>query len=113
MWREALASHGVEIIDVAAKGDGMVDLCAAAQALGARGLTRVLVEGGARLNANLLREGMVDRLVWFRNPRLIGGDGLPMAAGFGIETLDDAHPFRRLSVEEVGDDVMETYERIT
>ena len=111
--REALASHGVEIIDVAAKGDGMVDLCAAAQALGDRGLTRVLVEGGARLNANLLREGMVDRLVWFRNPRLIGGDGLPMAAGFGIETLDDAHPFRRLSVEEVGDDVMETYERIT
>ncbi|MCH7555008.1 MAG: bifunctional diaminohydroxyphosphoribosylaminopyrimidine deaminase/5-amino-6-(5-phosphoribosylamino)uracil reductase RibD, partial [Proteobacteria bacterium] len=111
--RDDLAERGVEIIDVAANQDGMVDLAAAARALGERGLTRVLVEGGARLNAGLLRENLADRLVWFRNPRLIGGDGLPAAAGFGIDGLAEAPAFRRLSVEEIGDDMMETYERIT
>ncbi len=111
--RDALAESGVEIIEVAANGDGMVDLAAAARALGERGLTRVLVEGGARLNGNLLRENLADRLAWFRNPRLIGGDGLPAAAGFGVDGLGDAPAFRRLSLEVLGDDVMETYERIT
>ena len=111
--RNALAGNGMEIIDVAANDDGMVDLAAAARVLGERGLTRVLVEGGARLNASLLGENLIDRLVWFRNPRLIGGDGLAAAAGFGVTGLSDAPAFRRLSIEEVGDDVMETYERIT
>jgi len=111
--RDALAERGVEIIELADDGQGRVDLAAAAQALGERGLTRVLVEGGARLNAGLLRAGLADRLVWFRNSRLIGGDGLPAAAGFGIDQLADAPAFRRMSVEELGDDTMETYERIT
>ncbi|MCH7930218.1 MAG: bifunctional diaminohydroxyphosphoribosylaminopyrimidine deaminase/5-amino-6-(5-phosphoribosylamino)uracil reductase RibD [Proteobacteria bacterium] len=111
--REALAKSGVEIIEVAANNDGQVDLFAAARALCERGLTRVLVEGGARLNASLLRENLIDRLVWFRNPRLIGGDGLSAVAAYGIEGLDGATAFRRQSIEEVGDDVMETYERIT
>jgi len=111
--REALAKSGVEIIEVAANNDGQVDLFAAARALCERGLTRVLVEGGARLNASLLRENLIDRLVWFRNARLIGGDGLPTTAGLGVESLGEAPAFRRLSIEELGDDVMETYERIT
>ena len=103
----------VEIIEVAADEDGRVDLAAAALTLGERGLTRVLVEGGATLNAGLLGAGLVDRLVWFRNSRLIGGDGLPAAAGFGIEALNEAPGFRRLSMEELGDDMMETYEKIS
>jgi diaminohydroxyphosphoribosylaminopyrimidine deaminase/5-amino-6-(5-phosphoribosylamino)uracil reductase len=107
-----LVERGLEIIEVTATGDGMVDLAAAAQALGQRGLTRVLVEGGARLNASLLRENLIDRLVWFRNPRLIGGDGLAAVAGLGVETLGDAPAFRRMSIELLGDDMMETYERI-
>ena len=111
--RDALRERGVEIIDAAADAAGRVDLEAAAKILGERGLTRVLVEGGAELNAGLLGAGLIDRLVWFRNSRLIGGDGLPAAAGFGIEALDDSPGFRRLSLEELGDDVMETYEKIT
>ena len=111
--RNALRARGVEIIDVVPNGDGRVDLAAAAQALGSRGLTRVLVEGGAQLNGALLRENLADRLIWFRNPRLIGGDGLPAAVGFGVETLADAPGFRRSSIVNVGDDVMETYERLS
>ena len=110
--RDALRECGVDIIGVGAGDDGRVDLAAAAAALGGRGLTRVLVEGGARLSAGLLRHGLADRLAWFRAPRIIGGDGLPAAAAFGVDGLDGAPSFRRLSVAEAGDDLMETYERI-
>ena len=110
--RAALRDRGIELIEVGGDGDGRVDLAAAAAALGGRGLTRVLVEGGATLAAALLRRGLADRLVWFRNPRLIGGDGLPAAAAFGVDRLADAPAYRRLSITEAGDDLMETYERI-
>ncbi len=110
--RAAFRDAGVELIDVALDDDGNLDLAAAMLALGKRGLTRLLVEGGGRLNAALLRARLVDRLVWFRAARLIGGDGVAMASAFGIDRLADAPRFRRLSVMPVGDDLMETYARI-
>ena len=109
----AFADTGVEVIKVAPDADGNLDLDAGAGALGGRGLTRVLVEGGGRLAAGLLRAGLVDRLVWFRAPRLIGGDGLPASEAFGVDHLDEAPAYRRIAVVEVGDDIMETYARIT
>lgn len=108
--REAFLACGVELIEVDAAAGG-VDLAAAMQALGARGLTRVLVEGGAVLAATLLRADLVDRIAWFRAPSLIGGDGLPAVSGFGLERLADAPRFVRAAIEWVGDDVLETLHR--
>ena len=107
--RRAYLDRGVELIEVDADGEGSLDLGAALQALGARGLTRILVEGGGRLTAALFRARVVDRLAWFRAPAVIGGDGVPAAAAFGIDELAQAPVFRRLSVIEVGDDLLETY----
>jgi diaminohydroxyphosphoribosylaminopyrimidine deaminase/5-amino-6-(5-phosphoribosylamino)uracil reductase len=63
------------------------------------------------MTASLLRADLVDRLVWFRSPRLIGGDGLPMSVAFGVDELTATPFFTRLSVSELGPDVMETYRR--
>jgi diaminohydroxyphosphoribosylaminopyrimidine deaminase/5-amino-6-(5-phosphoribosylamino)uracil reductase len=107
--RKAYADCGVEIIDGEADGAGNPDLARVLTALAARGITRLLVEGGGRIAAALVRAGLVDRVVWFRAPRLIGGDGVPAVAGFGVERLRDAVDFRTVSSMPVGDDVMETY----
>lgn len=85
------------------------DLAAGLQALGARGLTRLLVEGGRGLATSLLAQGLVDRLCWFRAPSLIGADGLPAFDRLGVAALAELKRFRRLSVEPVGDDLLETY----
>ena len=106
---EAFRASGVTLIEVPADADGNVDLGAALLALGERGLTRLLVEGGARLAASLLRAGLVDRLAWFHAPMLLGGDGLAALAGFGLDGLAAAPRFERLSAEPVGADLLEIF----
>ena len=109
--RAAFTGCGVEIIDVPMGKDDRLDATAMLRVLGGRGLTRVLVEGGAALAAALLRERLVDKIAWFRSARLIGGDGVPTAAAFGIDRLTDAPAFVRQAIEPCGEDVLETYAR--
>jgi diaminohydroxyphosphoribosylaminopyrimidine deaminase/5-amino-6-(5-phosphoribosylamino)uracil reductase len=107
--RAAFLAAGVQIIEAVADPTGRIDLAAALAALGGRGLTRLLVEGGARLAAALLRARLVDRLVWLHAPMLIGGDGVPAVAGFGLDTLARAARFARVSTDAVGEDVLTVY----
>jgi diaminohydroxyphosphoribosylaminopyrimidine deaminase/5-amino-6-(5-phosphoribosylamino)uracil reductase len=105
----AFADCGVEMIEVPAAPGGELDIGAAFQALGARGLTRVLVEGGSQLSGSVLRADLVDRIVWFRAPLVMGGDGVSVAAAFGVDALAQAPRFTRRSVETCGDDIVEDY----
>lgn len=109
--REAFVGCGIEVIDVPMAKDDRLDAAGLLRILGERGLTRVLVEGGAALAAALLRERLVDRIAWFRSARLIGGDGVPVAAALGVDRLADTPAFVRRAVEFCGDDVLETYVR--
>ena len=72
----------------------------------------MLVEGGGHLAAALLRAGLVDRVAWFRNPRVIGGAGIPAAVDFGVQSLAEAPQFIRSGLTQVGPDVLETYHRV-
>jgi diaminohydroxyphosphoribosylaminopyrimidine deaminase/5-amino-6-(5-phosphoribosylamino)uracil reductase len=93
-------------------GPNGIDLPEALRALGTRGLTRVLVEGGARLAASLLHADLVDRLVWFHAPGVMGSDGLPATAALGTRALADLRRFRRLAAPvPTGADVMTEYSR--
>ena len=50
-------------------------------------------------------------MVWFRAPMMIGADGLAAAAGLDVDGLDLAPGFTRITVREVGADIVETYAR--
>jgi diaminohydroxyphosphoribosylaminopyrimidine deaminase/5-amino-6-(5-phosphoribosylamino)uracil reductase len=104
--RAAFLDSGVTLIDVGCDAEGQIDLAAALVALGERGITRLLVEGGARLAAALFRAGLIDRLAWVHAPLLIGGDGIPAIGGFGLAELADAPGLERVSMETVGADVL-------
>ena len=107
--RQALASAGATVIDIDAGPDGDDRLATGLAALGERGITRLLVEGGGRLAAALTRARLVDRLVWVHAPMVIGGDGIPAIGEFGLESLSEAPSFERLSTETVGDDVLTVF----
>ena len=108
--RHAFTDAGVHLID-AGGGERGVDLPHAMQLLGAAGLTRVLVEGGAKLAAGLLRDGLVDRIAWFHAPAIAGGDGWPAAQAFGVVRLADMPRFVCTGSRAVGDDMLTKYER--
>jgi diaminohydroxyphosphoribosylaminopyrimidine deaminase/5-amino-6-(5-phosphoribosylamino)uracil reductase len=102
--KTALEALGVTVIQAGT-------LTAAMSALAERGLTRVMVEGGATLAASLLHADVVDHIVWFHAPGVIGGDGLPAAKGFGLARLTDMPRFQRVAVRAVGDDIVSEYTR--
>jgi diaminohydroxyphosphoribosylaminopyrimidine deaminase / 5-amino-6-(5-phosphoribosylamino)uracil reductase len=104
-----LRERGVDIVMVDKDSQGRIDLDQALARLGDRGLTRLLVEGGGRLAASLLRAGLVDRLVWMRASRVIGGDGIPAVAALGLDRLAAAPGFERMSIETIDGDVIETF----
>ncbi len=111
--RAALRARGVEIVEVAAGGDGRVDVAAAAQALGERGLTRVLVEGGGEVAAAFLKAGLVDRISSYRAGIVLGGDGRSAVGELGINRLDFAPRFRLVSARLLNGDTLETWTRRT
>ena len=108
---EAYRDCGLEVIESGCDKDGNLDPLAALTALAKRGVTRVLVEGGGHLAAALLGRGLVDRLVWFRAPRVMGGDGLAAVAPFGVNELAMTADFTRLAVRASGEDILEIYRR--
>jgi diaminohydroxyphosphoribosylaminopyrimidine deaminase/5-amino-6-(5-phosphoribosylamino)uracil reductase len=111
--RRAFEDCGVEVIEIGAAGGGGVSMPHALAALAERGVTRLLVEGGGRLAASLLRDDLVDRIEWFRAASVIGGDGVAAAAALGIEGAAQAPRFARVAVLPLGEDVVESYVRVT
>jgi len=109
--REALRKAGVEVIEVAAAGDGRVDVAAAAQALGQRGLTRVLVEGGGQVAAAFLKAGLIDRITSYRAGLVLGADGRSAVGELGFNRLDFAPRFRLVSARSLQGDTVESWTR--
>ena len=107
--RATFLANGVTLIDVDPDREGQIDLRAALEALGERGITRLLVEGGARLAAAFFRARLIDRIGWVHAPLVIGGDGIPAIASFDLAALADGRTFERLSTETIGDDVLTTF----
>jgi diaminohydroxyphosphoribosylaminopyrimidine deaminase/5-amino-6-(5-phosphoribosylamino)uracil reductase len=103
----ALARAGAEVWRLPGK-KGRVDLRALARALPGRGLVSVLVEGGAETHAGLLEAGLVDRLLLYVGPQVIGGRGAPAwLGGAGVSRLARAPRFRFDGAPRlVGEDVL-------
>ena len=108
---EALRELGVELIATSKGGSGRISVAEALQALGEAGLTRLMVEGGGKLAASFLAEGLVDELALFRGLAIIGGDGIPAIAGLGIDKVADAPRFRLTDSRRLGVDTFEAYAR--
>ncbi|WP_417612186.1 bifunctional diaminohydroxyphosphoribosylaminopyrimidine deaminase/5-amino-6-(5-phosphoribosylamino)uracil reductase RibD [Parasphingorhabdus sp.] len=71
----------------------------------------LLVEGGAKTAASFLQAGLVDRLLFYRAPIIIGG-GLPGIADIGLEKLSEAHgQWQRVDQRALGQDMLEIYDR--
>ena len=99
----ALRERGVEVVRKPGPAD-KVDLAAMLADLAARGVNELHVEAGHKLNASLLRDGLVDELLVYLAPRLIGL-GREMAAFGPLTDLAEAMAFEFIDVQRVGADI--------
>jgi diaminohydroxyphosphoribosylaminopyrimidine deaminase/5-amino-6-(5-phosphoribosylamino)uracil reductase len=97
-----LADTGVEQLAVH-------DLEEALAKLKARGMTSLLVEGGAGLTASFLAEKAVDRIIIFQAPIVLGAGSLGAFSGISPHDLAHAPRFKALRTEQFGEDVMTVY----
>jgi diaminohydroxyphosphoribosylaminopyrimidine deaminase/5-amino-6-(5-phosphoribosylamino)uracil reductase len=110
--KRAFAALGVEIVEVPAGPNGHVDAKAALAALGRRGLTRVLVEGGGTLAAALLKADLVDRMAWFHAPAVLGGEGRPAVGALALAALAEMPRFAPVARAVAGADGLVTFRRL-
>jgi diaminohydroxyphosphoribosylaminopyrimidine deaminase / 5-amino-6-(5-phosphoribosylamino)uracil reductase len=102
---EALRAAGVEVVLAGTSPDGRVDLASALAALGRLEVNEVLAESGPTLAGALLQAGVVDELVLYVAPSLLGDGARALARLPGLERLDQRLLLRFTDSRRVGDDL--------
>jgi len=102
--RTALKERGISLIDYPGE---RVDLGWLMSELGRRGIMSILVEGGASFNYSCLDAGIVDKVMFFVAPKIIGGrDSFPAVGGKSFRSLDNAFRIRDLRARKIGEDIL-------
>ncbi|MEK7369548.1 MAG: bifunctional diaminohydroxyphosphoribosylaminopyrimidine deaminase/5-amino-6-(5-phosphoribosylamino)uracil reductase RibD [Planctomycetota bacterium] len=103
---DRLRKAGCRLITVKNKGN-RVDLTKLMKVLGKEQFTNIYVDGGSTLNASLFEEGLVDKVMVFISPRIIGGtEALQPVSGVGVDMVEDALKLKDISVTRCGEDIL-------
>lgn len=103
---EEFETRGVEIL-VIGEDNNRVDLLVLAEELVKRDITSILLECGGSLSASFLQCGLVDKVLCFIAPKIIGGEGaMTPVEGRGIELMSNCITLQNTVVCKIGEDVL-------
>jgi diaminohydroxyphosphoribosylaminopyrimidine deaminase/5-amino-6-(5-phosphoribosylamino)uracil reductase len=103
---ERLGKRGVRILTVDSK-EGKIDLKSCLSRLAKIGIMSLLVEGGTQVNGSFLDEGLIDKLLLFLSPKLIGDHRAPgIFGGRGVSSLQEAIPLKEMKAKRIGEDIL-------
>ena len=104
--KAAVERSGVRVIQAELKND-LIDLQALMEQLGDLELTSLLIEGGSRVLASAFAAAVVDKVLFFYAPKILGGDdGVPICSGPGPEQMSACVAVTDVSVQRFDDDVL-------
>jgi diaminohydroxyphosphoribosylaminopyrimidine deaminase/5-amino-6-(5-phosphoribosylamino)uracil reductase len=103
--RRTLEAMGVEVL-VADGPDGRVDLGVLLRELGRRDVLTLLVEGGSAVHGAFMDAGLVDKVLIFIGPQIVGGPAPGPVGGAGVDALSRAWRLARVAVRRLDDDVV-------
>src|SRR5437899_2631628 len=105
-----LGAAGAQVIRVAAGGAGL-DPAAVLHALSQKGITRLMVEGGARVASSFVAAGLVDEIWLLRGPDKVGADGGAALDALPLTAITRSPGFKVRASETLGKDTLTVYER--
>lgn len=106
-----LGAAGAQIVRLPVTAATGLDLPAVLHELAARGITRLLVEGGARVASSCVAEGLVDEVWLLRGPDAIGEGGIDALDAMPLSAITGSPAFRLRGSEVLGQDTLTIYER--
>ncbi|ABE62630.1 diaminohydroxyphosphoribosylaminopyrimidine deaminase / 5-amino-6-(5-phosphoribosylamino)uracil reductase [Nitrobacter hamburgensis X14] len=108
-----LGAAGVQVLRVpVAAGAPGLDLAAILRALSERGVTRLVVEGGARVASSFVAAGLVDEAWLLRGPDPIGDDGVAALGALPLTAITGSPQFRACASKTLDQDTLAIYERV-
>lgn len=103
---KAIERLGAQVL-ICPEKDHRVDLEFILSALGTMGVDSVMIEGGSTLAFSAMRDGLVDKVISFIAPKILGGEKAPTpVGGDGIEKMEDAIALNNLKTRKIGEDIM-------
>jgi diaminohydroxyphosphoribosylaminopyrimidine deaminase/5-amino-6-(5-phosphoribosylamino)uracil reductase len=103
--KQLLEKKGIEVLKIGEDPAGRVDLRELLTLLGKRGITSLLVEGGATVATSFLKQGLVDRLIVALAPKIVG-TGVNAVGDLGIQRMDEALTFSFYRIIRSGPDLI-------
>lgn len=101
--RETLEDLGISIYETSS--DTQVDVLDVVRILGEKGISSLFIEGGGTINAAFLENGLIDKVVFYFAPKLVGGKIAPtFIEGTGVEWMKDAIDLRDGEFSKIGKD---------
>jgi len=85
--------------------NGKIDLKWVLEFLGKREIISLLIEGGPTLVGGALERGLVDKMMIYTAPKIMG-EGIPSVRGLQAKTLADMIQLRDMSVDKIGEDIL-------
>jgi diaminohydroxyphosphoribosylaminopyrimidine deaminase/5-amino-6-(5-phosphoribosylamino)uracil reductase len=107
-----LGSAGAQVIRLASTPQAGLDLAEMLRALAERGITRLLVEGGARVASSFVAAGLADEFWLLRGREAIGADGIAALDALPLGAITASPAFRVRASESLGTDTLTVYERL-
>ncbi len=106
----AAGAHVIRVATTTTPPPGL-DLAAVLHALSEKGITRLLVEGGARVASSFVAAGMVDEVWRLRGPDAVGTDGIAALDALPLTAITQSPAFKRSASETLQEDALTIYER--
>lgn len=104
--KRLLEKKGAEIWNFDADLTGRIDLKSLLRRLGEEGMTHLLVEGGASIFSSFIGQRMVDRVIAFLTPKLLGGQALDWLPDLHIKKMKEAFELKNVAVKTFGNDIL-------
>jgi diaminohydroxyphosphoribosylaminopyrimidine deaminase/5-amino-6-(5-phosphoribosylamino)uracil reductase len=103
--KEKFVEAGAEVLELPAR-EGSVDIVELLKLLGRREIVTVLVEGGGKLLGSLFDHHLVDKVLAFISPIIIGGCEAVSVGGNGVDNIAKALRLSRVDIKSFGDDIL-------
>jgi len=104
--KTAFEKAGARVIESSLK-DNRIDMFTLMDQLGELEICSLLIEGGSRVLASAFKAGIVDKVLFFYAPKILGGDdGVPICSGPGAELMNQSTAVKEIAVQRFADDVL-------